>query len=67
MNEFQIRTCSDSLLAPGQCCVCHEPATIAALTPDLIEHTRCEKHGHGDHLAATKPLRLAPEWDGRSL
>lgn len=59
---FEIRTCSDSLLTPGQCCVCHEPATVAALTSDLTEHTRCERHGTGAHFLAVKPLVWDEAW-----
>jgi hypothetical protein len=65
MNEFQIRTCSDSLLRPGECCVCHEPATVAALTADLVEHARCERHGSGYHFLATKPLVWSEAWGPR--
>lgn len=65
MNEFQITTCSDSLLHPGECCVCHSVAVVAALTADLVEHARCERHGTGDHLLATKPLVWSEAWGPR--
>lgn len=65
MTAFDIRTCSDSLLQPGLCCVCREPAVVAALTADLTEHARCEKHGTGDHFLAMKPLQWAAEWGPR--
>lgn len=65
MSEFEIRTCSESLLAPGACCVCRDTATVAALTTDLVEHARCERHGTGDHLLATKPLVWADAWGPR--
>lgn len=58
-HEFEITTCSDSLLRPGECCVCHEPATVAALTGDLTEHARCERHGTGDFLAVKRAARAA--------
>lgn len=64
-HEFEITTCSDSLLRPGECCVCREPATVAALTADLTEHARCEKHGTGGHLLASKPLVWADAWGPR--
>lgn len=67
MNEFEIRTCSDSLMEPGACCVCGQPATVAALTIDLTEHARCERHGTGDHFAATKPLRWDPAWGPKEI
>lgn len=60
MSAFEIRTCADSLLHPGKCCVCHEPATIAALTHDLTERTRCARHVQG--VEATKPLVMDPVW-----
>ena len=64
-HAFEIQSCSDSLLAPGECCVCRELATVAALTADLVEHARCEKHGTGDHFLAVKPLVWAAEWGPR--
>lgn len=62
MSHFEIRTCSDSLLDPGACCVCREPATVAVLTRDFTEHTRCDRHAVGDHIEATKPLVYDPLW-----
>lgn len=67
MGEFDIRTCcSDSLLMPGQCCVCHQRATVAAavLTADLVEHARCEGHGSDTRFLAAKPLIWDPIWGG---
>lgn len=59
MSELEIRTCSDSLLDPGKCCVCRKPATVAVLTADLTEHTRCQRHIAG---VASKPLVWSPDW-----
>jgi len=70
MNNDTIGTCSNSLMAPGFCCVldCRKQATVATLASTageiselgyLTEHTRCEEHAHFDAVA-TKPL----VWDG---
>lgn len=64
MSEFEIRTCSATLTTPGRCCVCLEPATLAILSQDLIEHTRCDRHPGGDPLAV-KPLVWDPVWGPR--
>lgn len=62
---MEIRTCSASLLYPGDCCVsgCPRPATEAALTKDLVEHTRCSIHVAD--CEATKPLRWDAAWGPR--
>ena len=39
--------------------------TVAALTSDLTEHARCERHGTGEHFLAIKPLRWAEAWGPR--
>lgn len=62
MSLLEIRTCSDSLLQPGQCCVCRERATMACLDHDLVEHARCLRHSVG-RFAATKPLVWNPLWE----
>lgn len=63
----EIQTCSRSLLYPGECCgaeidrrPCRHPATLAALTEDMVEHTRCAIHA-ADAIA-TKPLSFDPIW-----
>ena len=61
MSLLEIRTCSDSLLKPGQCCVCHERATMACLDREFVEHARCLKHSVGNFLG-TQPLIWDPIW-----
>jgi hypothetical protein len=63
VSEFEIRTCAESLLQPGACCVCRQTATLACLTHDLTEHARCERHSTGEHIVATKPLVWNPIWE----
>lgn len=60
MSDWEIRTCSDSLLNPGKCCVCNAHATVAVLTKDMTEHTRCQLHQTG---IATKALKWDPMWE----
>ena len=67
-HGIEIWTCSRSLLHPGDCCAseidgrpCRHPATLAVLTGDLTEHTRCAIHA-ADAIA-TKPLVMNPIWE----
>lgn len=69
-NDIEVRTCSRSLLQPGDCCAreidrrpCRHPATLAVLTDDLTEHTRCAIHAAD--AVATKPLRWSETWGPR--
>lgn len=61
----EIRTCSNSLLAPGLCCIgtCKKPPTRAVLLDDFTEHTWCDEHAQGHaNVTATKPLIWDPIW-----
>lgn len=60
-DHFEIRSCSDSLARPGECCVCRAQATMAVLTKDLVEHARCLRHCTGG-VEASKPLVWDPTW-----
>jgi len=62
MSTWDIKPCADSLLNPRECCVCREPATMAVLTKDFVEHTRCLRHCVGG-VVGTKPLVIDPLWD----
>ena len=62
MSTWDIKPCADSLLNPRECCVCRQPATMAVLTKDFVEHTRCLRHSLALGLH-TKPLMIDPLWD----
>jgi len=60
MTEIQV--CAASLFDAGKCCEddCQNPATMATLDSDLIEHTRCLRHTAG--AVASKPLQWSADW-----
>ena len=62
--SVEVRTCSASLIAPGQCCMAHcdNEAVAAALDPNLIEHGVCDKHERDAYFIATKPMLWSDAW-----